>query len=469
MARYLRRVAVLFVLVLVAATTSFVAVATDDRAATAMPSDWRRLNIVGRAFGPADGLGDHLSKPDDAPPPPGGVDEGIMWYISSDSADGPPLYRLYKHTPVYDHMDSSFPGEAGYTTEQHLGHVYGSQLDGMCPIRRHYSASATNHMTGFCNESAPGYAVEGTFGYGYARHGTLAEVPYTKTVGPVSVTLNQAAGGIVSELRWNGKQFLNKWDYGRELQLAGYPYAGCTPTCENPTEGGDWLGAPGPVWSGWVKSGYQHGSPMLALTDTPLTLSTRTAPLDWNPSTTVGDSGHPSLWTGRFAKTMTFNVLNLPRLMRWDTAVTFPSASPGIDFEVPTAYLNAEFSRAFTYRSGQVALTPLAMPAHGAPPFVVYQGQTSPETVAIVLATPSCSHALAIYRRGAPGNTIFSVLNFDPAGGGSGEYDGDTYKINTRIGGPVSAGQRLDVTSYISVGTCNDVVADLQVLSLLGL
>ena len=91
--------------------------------------------------------------------------------------------------------------------------------------------------------SPSGYVWDRTLGYGFPRYGTQSEHPLVAQGSQVKLVANLVAGGAISELWWNGKQFVNDHDYGRQIQIA----ANLSGQAEafNPTEGGDSFGPPG--------------------------------------------------------------------------------------------------------------------------------------------------------------------------------------------------------------------------------
>jgi hypothetical protein len=88
------------------------------------------------------------------------------------------------------------------------------------------------------SESLPGYNPQPLTAYGYRRFGNASEVLLSLSAGGVTVQSNEVAGGATWRWFWNGVQFLNHADYGREIQAAFY--YGTTPDL-NPNEAGDGL------------------------------------------------------------------------------------------------------------------------------------------------------------------------------------------------------------------------------------
>ncbi|PYV67481.1 MAG: hypothetical protein DMG96_39240 [Acidobacteria bacterium] len=99
----------------------------------------------------------------------------------------------------------------------------------------------------------PGYNPQPLAAYGYPRFGNASEVLLSLSAGGVTVQSNAVAGGATWRWFWNGVQFLNHADSGREIQAAFY--YGTTPDL-NPNEAGDRL-----TFS-FLDPSIKHGSPV---------------------------------------------------------------------------------------------------------------------------------------------------------------------------------------------------------------
>jgi len=90
------------------------------------------------------------------------------------------------------------------------------------------------------SESLSGYVPQALPAYGYPRYGNQAEVLLDLKAGGVTVESNAVAGGSVWRWFWNGMQFINHRDYGRQIQNAFY-YLDPTGNLNNynPNEAGD--------------------------------------------------------------------------------------------------------------------------------------------------------------------------------------------------------------------------------------
>lgn len=383
------------------------------------PSDHQVLIPMVRWWMPNFGDGDHMSSTSPSEQPPGGVFEGQTHYLRSngDPAGTQMIYSLL-HSGIADHMESYDPAEGGYTLRGPLGVAHTAPVSGTCGMRRWNKPAILDHMTGFCNEdpSPDGYQAEGFIGFAFPRHGNFCEVPFDVSGAQVRVTANLAAGGAISELVWNGKQFVNAYDYGREIQVA---VNFRTDGTDNPTEGGDQWGCPGFKPAGWA-----HGSPLLSYNRAGPALQTLTSPLQWRPQYWGGGEHNPVRWLGTIGKLVTLDFLGRPNVMQWNTTITLPSLKNYADLEIATAYLNSEFSSMYLYDAASDTLNPRSVAVNACNVDSLFAG-------AAVLATSDSQYALGIYRSSTPTLSHFGLCNF-LTGSGGGKFGGDTTKSNVR-------------------------------------
>ncbi len=152
-----------------------------------------------------------------------GTLEGQAWYLLNQSATGTrAINRLYRNASPYDHLNSIATSEGDYQFEHVLGYAHTGTDSGLAEIKRWFNATVTDHLTAFNGEdpTVHGYTFETVLGYGFPRYGQDCEQNYSVTAGGVTIRANKVAGGAVSELIWNGKQFINNFDYGRQIQTA---------------------------------------------------------------------------------------------------------------------------------------------------------------------------------------------------------------------------------------------------------
>ena len=399
----------------------------------------------------------------------GATNEGQIFYIPSTNISGTTaIYRLYKSS-IPDHMMSGSTTEGGYTNEGTLGYKYNSSGAGMYPIKRLYNSSLSDHMVPFNGESPAGYTTEFTAGYGYGRYGTQCEVNTSVTAGGVTIKANEVAGGIISELTWNGKQFINNWDYGRQIQTAFN--LDVVHLKNNPTEGGSKYGCPG------VKDAeFAQGSPTIDLDVLGSSLTTETRPLIWVPENQGGDDTHPVLWDGTIEKEVKLNHFTTydAHVMKWTTTLDMPQSYTYFDWELVTAYLNGEFNKLYTYdadtdtrkdKTSVVTNNTCRDPSADA--------DLRPSAGGVIIANSTGTHALGAYRSDDPNDSFtntFALCKF-LNGGGNGKYDANTTKwtvLGRRTSAGVSSGT-ISGVAYLVVGTLDDVTTTMYDMNVDGI
>src|SRR6266404_1843622 len=70
--------------------------------------------------------------------------------------------------------------------------------------------------------------------------------------GQISVSTSNQFGGAVSSIKWNGKEYINNWDHGRQLQVNMQFFNRYC--CYNPYEAGSFEDAKGPTSTSKVLS-----------------------------------------------------------------------------------------------------------------------------------------------------------------------------------------------------------------------
>ncbi len=198
----------------------------------------------------------------------------------------------------------------------------------------------------------------------------------------IVITTTTRCAGAIHSLTWGGKEFINSWDHGRQLQSASNLDLG-TPILNetfNPTEAGSRDDGVGP----------KSSSRLLSLTAEKNALETVTQMAFWlAPGERSG---------GQFAKNTTvlsehlltkrvrIGYKNLANVISYEATFTVPASerhTHGV-FEALTGYMPPEFARFLEFNPKSGELDPLS----DGP------GET-PRPV--VLATENGSHAMAIF------------------------------------------------------------------------
>jgi hypothetical protein len=163
--------------------------------------------------------------------------------------------------------------------------------------------------------------------------------------GGVTVSSNANAGGSVWEWWWHGNQFINDFDYGRQLSMAVYYESG-----EALQETGDKYG------TGNINAAARHPSPTAYVsTSRSAHQSTRSVPLEWVPDQHGGGPANPVIYLNvTIGKELALNWTGPDgRNRNWPVAM-YESVYDGpfqkvANVEAPTAYLNSRFSRYYKY------------------------------------------------------------------------------------------------------------------------
>jgi hypothetical protein len=124
--------------------------------------------------------------------------------------------------------------------------------------------------------------MEGDFGYGYPRYGNLESSLLTISNSDVAISSNVVAGGCVWQWTWNGIQFINIHDFGREMQSSVSWFNGSQ--WEDPTEAGDGNScAQTSLTEYYLTPQDRQGSPLVTAYNSGSSQTTACVPLDFNP------------------------------------------------------------------------------------------------------------------------------------------------------------------------------------------
>ncbi|MGC1466758.1 MAG: hypothetical protein WA792_13595 [Pseudolabrys sp.] len=263
----------------------------------------------------------------------------------------------------------------------------------------------------------------------------------------IVVGVSARTAGAIDSLTWNGREFINAYDHGRELQSASQ-FDGLH-ECFNPTEAGSRDDGRGPVST----------SKLVALATTKNRITTHTrmafwlAPGETSPSCRGGEAANSrALSDHELIKTVTLGAHGLPNVI--EHAVTFrvPANYDSAVFEALTAYLPAGFSKFWTYDPAGGRLVPLS------------EGPGE-QPLPVIISTPDENYALGVFSpdlpqrgwpRGGYGRFRFDALR---------EPDNATVKWNCvfRVAA-VNAGDYRFVC-YSIVGSLADVKAAMAKLA----
>lgn len=289
------------------------------------------------------------------------------------------------------------------------------------------------------------------FGIGEGRRGydpNAASGVYGRWVARndiISVSTSHRVAGAVDSVFWNGREFINSYDHGRQLQPAlsknGHG------ECFNPTLAGNRADDVRTTTTSVFEAASAAGT----------ALTTQTLPAFWlEPFTT--DWCGPVINTTRVSnyRTNTDIQVGLPGMrhaIRFKTRVYVPEAVGSLVIEAPTGYLAGDFTAFYTYNDATQSLTQLSstLPAGE-------QGKP------LVLSTPNGSHAMGVWSPSLP-QPSFPTIGYGQFRFPGGAESQATMKWNAVYRtGAVAAGTTLNYTTYIAVGSRENVRVTLAQL-----
>jgi len=206
---------------------------------------------------------------------------------------------------------------------------------------------------------------------------------------PVVIRTTSRLAGAIDSVRWDGVEFIDSQDHGRQLQSAlNADFAGVVHLeCYNPTEAGSAADGSGPTSSSVLES----------LTVRDGTLTTRTRMAYWlAPGMRSGVSGQPAQNTVRvsghvLSKRVRIGRPGMDHVLDYQVTFTVPGDHPHrfLQFEALTGYMPPAFAQAFAYEAATERLVPLSRE----------NGEVSSP---VVLSTASGAHAMGVFTPDRP-------------------------------------------------------------------
>ena len=203
----------------------------------------------------------------------------------------------------------------------------------------------------------------------------------------IVITTTSRLAGAIHSLTWNGREFIDSADHGRQLQSASNFDAGSRfiPETFNPTEAG----------SRFDGAGTKSTSVLHALIMKGNVLTTDNQMAFWlRPG--EKSSGHlakntRTLSSHYLKKTVTIGSHGLPHAIGYDVTFTIPKEEQHrfAQFEVVTGYMPPEFSKFWTYDPIMNKLSPLS-DGPGEQPHP------------IIFSTPDTKHAMGVWSAQQP-------------------------------------------------------------------
>jgi hypothetical protein len=261
----------------------------------------------------------------------------------------------------------------------------------------------------------------------------------------IVIRTTQRLAGAIDSLCWNGREFIDSADHGRQLQSASNLDAGSPVTAEtyNPTEAGSRADG----------AGATSSSVLLSLRAEGATLETRTKMAFWlKPGEKSGGkpAKNTTIVSGHIlAKRVTIGFRDLPQVIEYVTTFTLPAGEKHAfsTFEALTGYMPRDFSRFLAFDPALQEAKPLS-------------DGPGEQPLPVILSTESGSHAMGIYSPDQPSP------GFERAGYGRFRFGPEkVVKWNCvfRVKRPegIAPGD-FTYRNFVAVGTLEDVVASLQ-------
>ena len=359
---------------------------------------------------------------------PGYLLEAQTYYVPDQAGTSRETLNRVVNSSGTDYADA-ISDLSGYSQDMELGFPWiNGDTAGTAQLEEAFNSATGDHALLAPSENLPGYVPQPLAAYGYPRYGNAAEVLLSLSAGGVTVQSNAVAGGSTWRWFWNGVEFLNHNDFGREIQSAFY-FDG--PQLINPNEAGDRL------TFDFLDQSVKHGSPILKFENQGNTQVTRAIPLNWDPAQFSGDQDHPVIWDGLvIGKDLTLNFNNLGPVARYTTHLTLPDAAKG-GIETPSIWLRSNFNRFWTYDASTKTLVEVTSSvgdgcSNGSPYFF---HESFGGTIA---SDASGSNAIGVYAVSvASGGSInyISISSFICWGDGPDESGSDTVVMDAIKGG----------------------------------
>ncbi len=270
---------------------------------------------------------------------------------------------------------------------------------------------------------------------------------------PVVITANtERFAGAISSIVWNGKQFIDSYDHGREFQSASNHGILGIPYCNegyNPTEAGSRDNGTGPSSSSLLKSSSVAGNTLA--TESQLAFWLR--PGQSNPeSCRAYSTGVRSNIT--LSKKVSLGAFGVSNLIRHHVTFNLPSDTNFTyhQFEALTGYMPAEFSVFRTWNPETGALLPLS-------------DGPGEQPLPVIFSTPDDQFAMGIFSLNLPQDTYptagFGRFDFTTASS-SGPRNGvvkwnAVYRFGTPSSTTVIRETSYAFTQYVAFGTLQDV------------
>lgn len=407
------------------------------------------------------------------------VSEGQVFYVPQFSGSDRHVLNRFCNSATYDHRDYTTASLTGYSTAAPIGYPWTSQFPGTDLILQFNKqlVGKVDWATGYAGEDFTGYTHSflPVDLFGYSRYGLQTNQSpgdlLSITGGGVTYKSSRVAGGAIFEVWWNGEQFINNFDYGRQMQSALF-FTNINDTVDgicNPTEAGAGAGAAG-GWAAWENDiEARQGSPILHAFNIGGTQITQCVPLDFLPEQVGGGVGHPVIYSGlQLGKELTPDFRGLGTVAKYVTVLHSPEAiNGGRHIEIPTVYLRKKFNHFFKYNADANVCSEVTVNVDGES---VEYNTIAHGGVIAADGSSDTSNALGIYgvHVGSGGSvTGYKIFNFAWPQFDDDQYSPATTKLSAINNADISEGDNRFAT-YIVVGTLETVTNKMHTLCQLG-
>lgn len=252
----------------------------------------------------------------------------------------------------------------------------------------------------------------------------------------ITIRTSNRTAGAISSITWNGQEFVDSTDHGRELQTA-LSLDGLG-ECYNPTEAGSADDGTGNTTSSMLEAISAAGNH----------LTTKTNMAFWGKPGGEPGLGCPAnntkynttiLSNFILTKDVTIGFLDQPNIIKYNATITVPEYHDIAGYEVATGYMPQVFNRFYAYQGHKlVDVTDQIILGNG-------KAYDAP----VIIATADGKYAMGAYAKGF----TMSLWNF----GSVSKWSCDTGDTDVTEG-------NYSYTCYIPMGSLQDVVNSLNYL-----
>lgn len=267
----------------------------------------------------------------------------------------------------------------------------------------------------------------------------------------IVITTTSRVAGAIHSLTWGGKEFIDSFDHGRQLQSASNFDVGqqFIPEVFNPTEAGSLSDGVGPTST----------SRLLELRAEGRRLETSSQMAFWLRPGELS-LGHPArnataLSEHRLRKRVMIGVNDLPQVIQYDVTFTVPAGEPHrfAQFEALTGYMPQEFGTFWKFDPVEQRLLEL-------------DDGPGEQGLPVVLATADGAHAMGIFSPDQP------AAGFEGVGYGRFRFVAEkvnkwncVFRVRENRG---VAAKDYSYRCFVLVGSRTDVERDLRALAVRG-